>query len=366
MARDYADPIVEQEPEQLPINAQNNTVPVRGADFDAEGEEITKAKKNIVNTITVREVKKLINKAILEILPKLGFRLKKVDELPAVGENGVIYLVPAEGATSPNIYEEYYWVADDNDFELIGTTEVDLSNLVDLTSDQTIRGTKTLLEVPIVFSHSDASGEAKWTIEEDQYGQLVVSRIYNGVKTTYWEFNGSMLNPKTDNVSNIGSDTRRIKDIFVAGILSDGTDSTTVADLVKGSINVINASDIVNNTLTQAQYDLITNGKPTLIMGSISISSEPLENPIISPMTIGNSNTFGLLVATVSNGRSWIYQLQINNSSKVISLGSSGAGNQIRIAGLEAVNGKYLPAYPANTGTFVLKCVNGVLTWVAE
>lgn len=54
-----------------------------------------------------------------------GVRFEVVNALPATGEVGVIYLVPNSGGT-PNIYDEYIWV--NNTFEMIGTTEIDLSN----------------------------------------------------------------------------------------------------------------------------------------------------------------------------------------------------------------------------------------------
>lgn len=51
---------------------------------------------------------------------RTGLVIKKVDVLPAVGETGVIYLVPKAG-TSGDVYDEYIWV--DNKWEHIGTTE---------------------------------------------------------------------------------------------------------------------------------------------------------------------------------------------------------------------------------------------------
>lgn len=61
-----------------------------------------------------------------------GVQFKKVATLPTTGESGVIYLVANQG-TAPNIYDEYIWLADTSTFELIGTTEVDLSNYVEKT-----------------------------------------------------------------------------------------------------------------------------------------------------------------------------------------------------------------------------------------
>ncbi len=54
------------------------------------------------------------------------FRVEVVDELPAKGENGVLYLVPNSGS-GHNIYDEYVWIESQEKFEKIGTTEIDLS-----------------------------------------------------------------------------------------------------------------------------------------------------------------------------------------------------------------------------------------------
>ena len=64
---------------------------------------------------------------------------KKVNsygDLPATGQNGVIYLVPISGAQVPNIYDEYIWYTDSSTtpatsgYEKIGTTAIDLSGYV--------------------------------------------------------------------------------------------------------------------------------------------------------------------------------------------------------------------------------------------
>ena len=52
-------------------------------------------------------------------------KLEVVEELPPIGRTDTIYLVP-NGGSSGNVYDEYIYV--NNNWELIGTTEVDLSN----------------------------------------------------------------------------------------------------------------------------------------------------------------------------------------------------------------------------------------------
>ena len=56
--------------------------------------------------------------------------LKVVDSLPAVGEPGYIYLVPATSSKTKNVKDEYIWIG--SDWELIGSTQFKL----DITQDE--------------------------------------------------------------------------------------------------------------------------------------------------------------------------------------------------------------------------------------
>ena len=58
-----------------------------------------------------------------------GFDMQVVDQLPATGKKGVIYLVPKDGA-APDVHDEYVWIESTQTFELIGTTQVDLTDYV--------------------------------------------------------------------------------------------------------------------------------------------------------------------------------------------------------------------------------------------
>lgn len=59
----------------------------------------------------------------------VGFDMQVVDQLPATGKKGVIYLVPKDG-TAPDVHDEYVWIDATQTFELIGTTQVDLTDYV--------------------------------------------------------------------------------------------------------------------------------------------------------------------------------------------------------------------------------------------
>lgn len=55
-----------------------------------------------------------------------GLDMVVVDQLPETGRKGIIYLVKKDGA-APDIHDEYVWIESTQSFELIGTTQVDLS-----------------------------------------------------------------------------------------------------------------------------------------------------------------------------------------------------------------------------------------------
>ena len=91
-----------------------------------------------------------------------GFDMQVVDQLPATGKKGVIYLVPKDG-TAPDVYDEYVWIDATQTFELIGTTQVDLSDYatkedlenIDALPDQTGNSGKFLTTDGSTASWSD-------------------------------------------------------------------------------------------------------------------------------------------------------------------------------------------------------------------
>jgi hypothetical protein len=65
-----------------------------------------------------------------------GIDFQVVTSLPSTGTKGVIYLVSNSGS-SPNSYDEYIWIVPTGDsgrFEKIGTTDVDLSNYLQISA----------------------------------------------------------------------------------------------------------------------------------------------------------------------------------------------------------------------------------------
>jgi len=53
------------------------------------------------------------------------FRVLRLDVKPETGEEKIIYLIPKPDGVSPDIHDEWLWI--NNSWELIGNTQIDLS-----------------------------------------------------------------------------------------------------------------------------------------------------------------------------------------------------------------------------------------------
>ena len=80
------------------------------------------------NAVQNKVIKAYVDAAVGAVV---GVEFRKVQTLPATGENGVIYLLPKSG-TPPtgNVYEEWIWISSDSSYEKIGETSIDLSGYV--------------------------------------------------------------------------------------------------------------------------------------------------------------------------------------------------------------------------------------------
>lgn len=72
---------------------------------------------------TTEQMQSAINSAVSAVT---GISFSKVESLPGTGTAGTIYLVSNSGS-GQNVYDEYFWDATRNKFELFGTTAADLS-----------------------------------------------------------------------------------------------------------------------------------------------------------------------------------------------------------------------------------------------
>lgn len=115
-------------------------------DFQNTGYILHPAKGKIpffCNFATVEDLEAAISK-LNSLTPKV------VDELPPVGESGILYFVPSTDASGEDQSKEYIWLEQENRFELVGSTGADLSDVVTISSDQIISGTKEFSSSPLV------------------------------------------------------------------------------------------------------------------------------------------------------------------------------------------------------------------------
>lgn len=122
-----------------------------------------------------------------------------------------------------------------------------------------------------------------------------------------------------------------------------------------------------STTLTDEQIEMTTEG--LFINGDFL----QLHNPILRPAWHNQSSNkyIGVIEGITSLGEYIQDWYEINGTTKIISRRNSSIINYDTTSWISnfkfsQFRGKTIPAYPSDTGTFVLKCVDGTLTWVEE
>ena len=131
------------------------------------------------------------------------------------------------------------------------------ADYVDLTSAQIIEGKKIIKDTSLDFQNSNASGNASWQLEPDQYGQLGLHRTYNNIKSKMVEFNGNSIKPVGSN-GNLGSATQRWANVY-ADNLNDGTNSIAIGNIANKNDILLKPLTLTSTTLSDDQYNLILN-----------------------------------------------------------------------------------------------------------
>ena len=83
----------------------------------------------MIDFITLAISKKYTNEAIAESAA-VRFKYIIADSLPASGEEQTIYFIKNNSSWKDNYYDEYLWISDTNNFEKIGSTEIDSNFLL--------------------------------------------------------------------------------------------------------------------------------------------------------------------------------------------------------------------------------------------
>jgi hypothetical protein len=121
-------------------------------------------------TFTKAEVNDAIATAIAGVTQ---IRYQIVQELPAEGENGVIYLILYAQGPQGNIYQEWIWIANTESYETLGSTnQIDLSNYVTFDDIEPITNTEIESAYNRVFDPTRVNLTVNATADEEPYNHL--------------------------------------------------------------------------------------------------------------------------------------------------------------------------------------------------
>lgn len=161
------------------------------------------------------------NIEILKERPSL--KVVVVNELPATGEVNILYLVPKNpdpDTSDADSYDEYVWLPETQTYEFVGSTAIDLSNMVNTDTEQTITGAKTFTSDINAQGNINVNGGVKFsshTLTED-LGYFVVKEGANNVALI--SSNLSMFRtvvPSSTNNYSLGRSDFYWKDLYLAG-----------------------------------------------------------------------------------------------------------------------------------------------------
>lgn len=176
------------------------------------------------------------------------------------------------------------------------------------------------------------------------------------------------LLPFSNKVEYVGDQVKIKADVEVEGLTSKGIANTgalaNIGDVaVTGDISASGhiTGDVVHTmpapsstTLTDEEFSKVIGG--VFIIGSFL----GLQNPILCTPTFFGGIYVGVIISGTTIGA-----YTLNSTNKVIAKRTTGTPSY-NLENLNQVNGKQIPAFPAESGSFTYKCVDGVLTWVAD
>lgn len=121
---------------------------------------------------------------------------------------------------------------------------------INLTSKQISDGAKDMIISQVANINTDKVTIDNYTINKDSFGQLIIGNN----NATSIQFDGNTVRsnnlvPMGNNSKDLGSSGQRWKDVYLAGNLSDGTNSVSIADI---TTNISNVGDIQNVIPAQA------------------------------------------------------------------------------------------------------------------
>lgn len=156
----------------------------------------------------IQEQVKFLTEKLKELyaaVNKIGIRVLVVEELPEEGAPATIYLVPAEDPDQGNVYNEYMWIEDE--WELIGSTAIDLSDYAQLSGNNTFTGDNTFRSGIVV----DTGTGSTWSLVNDSDWYLGINE--NGIRM--FTFTPDAFIPRAG--QDLGENNNKWKDLYLSG-----------------------------------------------------------------------------------------------------------------------------------------------------
>lgn len=184
--------------------------------------------------------KKYVLDQISAAISKLnGLEKKIVTSLEEMTDENALYLIKSESTGLNDIYDEYLVI--EGKPEKIGSTRVDVSNLVDLTSEQTIDGIKTFTNAPI----SETTPTSNSQVANKKY----VDDTTNAAKTALQE---SITNLTEKDAQNVKLDTEQT----ITGVKT--FDTLPISTTTPTTSNQLTNKNYVDNQVTQVKTEIET------------------------------------------------------------------------------------------------------------
>jgi len=230
-------------------------IPTALSSFTNDTNFITNAVNDLVNYYKKSETytKTEVNNLIWQIV---WFTVEIVQTLPSTWSNWVMYLVP-NGWGNPNSYDEYVWVASQNKFEKIWTTDMDLSNYIQKTDNLiTING------VAYKFWES-------LTTPDTTYETLTAQIIQIGTETVGKLISAKLLKDALDNAVSWKADTVHTHEI---------SDINGLSTALSGKANATHSHSISDITGLQTALNWKASAVHSHEISDINWLSEALSN----------------------------------------------------------------------------------------
>ena len=196
-----------------------------------------------------------------------------VEELPEEGNPNYIYLVPNNDEEEANVYDEYIWLADSEEYEKIGGVSIDLTNYVTLDTEQTITGPKAFSGANTFSGVTTYSSDIKlgeqWKINTTLNAAII--DIYRN-NTLLYRIGSAGIYPNTTNTLDLGTSSVSWKDLYLSGyaIFNDSNYSNNIWKLM--ALNQFNLGIYRNNSLRyifqQSQFAPATYQSAEINLGS--------------------------------------------------------------------------------------------------